>query len=715
MKTKITAIVLCLSFIFCSVSNFFVCAESNEYEPYIIQVFRSCVNGKACFDNVLVLKDSKGNIFMSADDISKYTLYYFDYETQTFYFDEKTPKNPGLKTVKADQSKKTITTLGKKVELSDMVNQWDEVFFPIAETLPYLNANLYVANGNLCIVSDNNSLWQVLDGFNAEDYYFDMDKELYNGAFAFAYVATNYVVDTFFNPDKWRRALKYTSIQTYYYNTSKEYSDIMKDYMVLDSNALATMCNKIDDITDTVITGQQAVNSTHFLDYVAKGTKFLSDVDREDYYMYFNGRMYDIANCADFINNTIGNDEFLDKASYVMTILSNTVNCYAANQDCYQALDSVYSKTNTESVSGQAAKKLYGLYKSDYGKGVSILFDSLESALSNEVLNAASLPNPVTLVYNLVQVGFSIIGLDEVYESAAVLYYVNHLQNDGLDAFNYYLKNSDYQYDSNENLRLSLIYYLRMAQMCNDTLEKGYSYSKIKDEAKSYQLMSDKIDSLVADLLIAGESSSHDGIDKIADYVKQAQSDVKNVQTYDTLEFASKEIESIIENLGYTVFYSDFRIDNKSDIETVLISSALSTGYKFEDGCTIVDKVKETDQILFDDFHIRMTHDKKDKSYGERVTYKNGKYYIYGDWGRGDGPYTDVIKINTAEYIKSNLIFTTFTHLREYDDDIDLSDEYSYDSAVLYTGCSKYALVEYLKDTQTLSAERYQYYYMDFE
>ena len=183
------------------------------------------------------------------------------------------------------------------------------------------------------------------------------------------------------------------------------------------------------------------------------------------------------------------------------------------------------------------------------------------------------------------------------------------------------------------------------------------------------------------------------------------------VSKYDT-----EQIKKTINDLGFIVFYGNYRYDNASDLENILIQTAVNIGdNKYENGHTVVSNVKKTDQKIYDDFHIKISHKKSSEQFGKNVLYKDKKYHIYQDWGRGDGPYTDIFKIKTVNEISSNLIFILFSHTIEYDEDIDKPDETSYDSAVIYTGASQYALVEYQKGKQTLSAERYLHYLNDFE
>lgn len=97
MKKRITALLLSFVIIFSLLSQIIVYADSNNYEYRVVNVFQGCKNNKYKYEKLLILKDSSGNLYMSSEDIARYTIFYFDKTTQTFYFDNNTAKNPGIK------------------------------------------------------------------------------------------------------------------------------------------------------------------------------------------------------------------------------------------------------------------------------------------------------------------------------------------------------------------------------------------------------------------------------------------------------------------------------------------------------------------------------------------------------------------------------------------------------------------------------------------
>ena len=53
-----------------------------------------------------------------------------------------------------------------------------------------------------------------------------------------------------------------------------------------------------------------------------------------------------------------------------------------------------------------------------------------------------------------------------------------------------------------------------MSQTCYGTLEKAYSYSRMKTETKECKNKQAEIDKIVASLLAAGNACMHDSIDR---------------------------------------------------------------------------------------------------------------------------------------------------------------------------------------------------------
>lgn len=193
-------------------------------------------------------------------------------------------------------------------------------------------------------------------------------------------------------------------------------------------------------------------------------------------------------------------------------------------------------------------------------------------------------------------------------------------------------------------------------------------------------------------------------------------------------KYNEKKIQQALEN-GHVTHYSSFIYDNTKDIGCA-ISYFLAYHEDWEkgkyyesaqsifgdDGYMIeYSDIKTLDQGLFEMFHIKLSRDKKFIKYCDIAAYKNGKYY-YRNIDDGWLP-ENKFKLKAVCRIKDDLYFVSFTNSYWVPVDADKYDvdEVSNDSAVIYTGASQYALVEYQKGKQTLSAERYLHYLNDFE
>ena len=193
-------------------------------------------------------------------------------------------------------------------------------------------------------------------------------------------------------------------------------------------------------------------------------------------------------------------------------------------------------------------------------------------------------------------------------------------------------------------------------------------------------------------------------------------------------KYNEKKIQQALEN-GHVTHYSSFIYDNTKDIGCA-ISYFLTYHEDWEkgkyyesaqsifgdDGYMIeYSDIKTLDQGLFEMFHIKLSRDKKFIKYCDIAAYKNGKYY-YRNIDDGWLP-ENKFKLKAVCRIKDDLYFVSFTNSYWVPVDADKYDvdEVSNDSAVIYTEASQYALVEYQKGKQTLSAERYLHYLNDFE
>ena len=193
-------------------------------------------------------------------------------------------------------------------------------------------------------------------------------------------------------------------------------------------------------------------------------------------------------------------------------------------------------------------------------------------------------------------------------------------------------------------------------------------------------------------------------------------------------KYDEKEIKHSLLYNGLFSFYSDYEYDNNDNIGNFIIILGEEYGeYKTSNTNYFDNFYSESgydynlvdanivDKDLYDRFHIKISHTKNNERYNEDVIYKNGKYYTRG-WGCLCWLPENSFKIEKVTQISQNLIFVTFTNIESTPIDFNKYERsYSNDSAVLYTKEKEYALVEYQKGKQTLSAERYLHYLNDFE
>ena len=185
---------------------------------------------------------------------------------------------------------------------------------------------------------------------------------------------------------------------------------------------------------------------------------------------------------------------------------------------------------------------------------------------------------------------------------------------------------------------------------------------------------------------------------------------------------------------SYVNLYSDFRYDKKEDIgnaisycvcsifdENPIYDNSISSGETCMSifgserdlyQCSNINKLK---QSIYNKFHIILQESENYKKYSDIAVYKKGIYYAMTNC---DGYLPkNKFKIKKVFKIKDDLYFITFYNtylIPDYGDNW-VVDEVTNDSAVIYTGASQYALLEYQEGKQALSAERYLHYLNDFE
>ena len=125
--------------------------------------------GSSVFD-ICVLK-SDGSIYMSVDDLARYTGYTYQYEEQLFRIDSQVEPARRIKEVKLNLDQKTVTVLNSSYDLGGYYNYNGRLYLPAEDLLPLLDCKLSVGeSGAMVLVQDGLFLWETLYQFDPARY-----------------------------------------------------------------------------------------------------------------------------------------------------------------------------------------------------------------------------------------------------------------------------------------------------------------------------------------------------------------------------------------------------------------------------------------------------------------------------------------------------------------------------------------------------------------
>ena len=237
---RLLAILLCVAILLPC-----VCVGVNAKEDYTFYKINIDA-GSGTIGEKAIVKD--GEIYISADSFSNYTRFSFDDETKTFLIKGQELKK-AFKSVVIDIEKKRMLVSRKKFfELSDCFKIEGELYLPMCQMLPVLNADIYEVKDNTIYISNNKlSLAEVLYDFDISDYYFNISAEFYDMDWAaLLTIVPNYVWDTVVNVRFDRLDILYNSGE---YN---DYKDAFSDFLSDDNLYLKAMAKDASAIDSTV-------------------------------------------------------------------------------------------------------------------------------------------------------------------------------------------------------------------------------------------------------------------------------------------------------------------------------------------------------------------------------------------------------------------------------------------------------------------------------
>lgn len=354
------------------------------------------VNGKN--QNLSAIKTKDGNIFFSGKTLSDVTVYNNNTSDSLFEHDKVDSKNK-YRSIKIDKSIKKAHLLSfglgepiiqKSVELPDIIEFENEVYYPIAEMLPILNANADVSDNKLYIEDIPYSLSNIIPEFNISNYMFDLygtDTKILSG---YSYLF-NGLVDF--------ELKKFVPIIGTRINKIETYEEIFTSYLAEDEAYFEAIGNEehyelpmikylLDDDSeriDTVIEGMNAANdiikdysgydiSTEDLKMIKSSAALGSQLD-------YAIKLYSFA--AIYTDHVTDHYEMLDAIyDFETTNRTNKNKIIVINEESFAGADKIYkmyTDDQKKAIANYIGKQIESKVKDLIGDGIK---DGISSELS---------------------------------------------------------------------------------------------------------------------------------------------------------------------------------------------------------------------------------------------------------------------------------------------------------------------------------------------
>lgn len=546
--------VLCL-FSISTVSLSTFADDAVDFEKVYVS---AVVNGKN--QNLSAINTKDGNIFFSGKTLSDVTVYNNNTSDSLFEHDKVDPKNK-YRSIKIDKSIKKAHLLSfglgepiiqKSVELPDIIEFENEVYYPIAEMLPILNANAAVSDNKLYIEDVPYSLSNIMPEFNISNYMFDIygtDTKilsgysyLFNGLLDFELKKFVPIVGTRIN-----KIETYEEIFTSYLAEDEAYFEAIGDEEHYELPMIKYLLDDDSERINTVIEGMGAANDI-IKDYSGY------DISTEDLKM---------------IKSSAALGEQLD---YAIKLYSFAAIYTDHVTDHYEMLDAIYEfeatnrknknkiiVLNEESFAG--ADKIYKMYTDDQKKAIAnyigkqienkvkdLIEDGIKDGISNELSLGhafawSKLAASVMKAY-FIATDFYVYNVSRKCEN---LPYYNKLMERGASKFWAYNNAQDnISKDKIEKTRLSAIFTLLSSRSMYQALCD--SEKALDNSGAIYQKKIDAINEVLKKLYLAKNCCLTDSGEYIDERISELESEINNIKLNN---------EPFSDNLNITAKVSD--------------------------------------------------------------------------------------------------------------------------------------------------------------
>lgn len=483
-------------------------------------------SGSGTIGEKAIVKDEE--IYISADSFSNYTRFSFDTENKTFLIKGQELKK-AFKSVVIDIDKKRMLVSGKKFfNLSNCFEIEGEIYLPLCQMLPVLNADIYEVKDNTIYISNNKlSLAEVLYDFDISDYYFNISAEFYDMDWAaLLTIVPNYVWDTVVNVRFDRLDVLYNSGE---YN---DYKDAFSDFLSDDNLYLKAMAKEASAIDSTVEFFNKANSTAKDMKSVygwveAAGKSEISSEtggvlldSLKAYYDSGELKTDDLKGLNDaWTGEKISFGDCVEILTYVYTYATQV-------EDNRQMLNAVYnldSKVSKKETARKAAKQVYDLYSDNI---IPALYKEVATTVASDALEDLS---PIGIYTATAKVAGTVLETFMPFEPGEIAKLPVY-SDVVLSASSKYRSYDTLTDENTNNLRLSLLLCMIASKKCFEVMGDVFD-----EDASYYNNKIEKIEQLIMGLYIAEENTEFDSFEHFEKYKKVNLEKIEKSNFFDNL------------------------------------------------------------------------------------------------------------------------------------------------------------------------------------
>lgn len=518
---KVLSVLLCIAILLPCICVGVSAEESDTFYKINIDAGDGAIGEKA------IVKD--GEIYIPATSFSNYTRFSFDTELKTFLIKGQDFKK-AFKYVIIDINKKRVSIRGKKfIDLSDCFEIEGELYLPLCQMLPILNADIYEVKDNVIYISNNKlSLAEVLYDFDISDYYFNISAEFFDdNAMALLTIVPAFVFDSVTNGRFNRLDIIHNS------GEYEDYKDAFSEFLADDNLYLKAMAQDASAIDSTVEFFNKANSTAKDMKSVygwveAAGKSEISaetgGVLFESLKAYYDSgdlKTDDLKGINDaWTGGKISFGDCIEILSYVYTYATQT-------EDNRQMLNSVYnvdSKISKKETARKAAKHVYDLYGDNI---VPALYKEIATTVASDTLKDLS---PIGVYTATAKVAGMVLETFMPFSPGEVAKLPTY-SNIALSASSKYRSYDTSTDESTQNLRLSLLLCMIASKKCYEVMDDVFE----KDGLSYYEDQIKDIEQLIMALYIVEENTNFDSFEHFEEYRKDNLKKIKTSTLMDAL------------------------------------------------------------------------------------------------------------------------------------------------------------------------------------